>query len=290
MIELALELARKHVQRISSIYQEENHPIPYGFTDEDIDLNGPSLFGDAFYLHYIKQMGRVGLGAHGLALSVAARSDIRKFYKECIHEATELEEKVTDLLLSKGLYVRAPFISPPEKIEFVHKQNFLGHLLGEKRPLLAGEITSLYANIQTNALGKALVTAFSQAAQSKRVRQYMVRGRDLAGKQIEVLGGFLNESELKVPMTWDDTITNSTAPAFSDKLMMFHTAAVTAVGISDYGASLSTSMRKDISAAYTRLLAEILQFSEDGANIMIENKWMEQPPQAEDREALAEQR
>jgi spore coat protein CotF len=290
IIEFALELSKKHIQRISEIYQQENHPIPQGFSKEDYKLNGPSLFGDSFYLHYMKQMGRVGIGAYGLALTISARSDIRKFYEECIREATELDNKVTEILLSKGLYIRAPYISIPSKVEFVQKQSFLGHFFGEKRPLLAGEITNLYANIQTNALGKSLVTAFSQAAQSKQVREFMVRGRNLAGKHIEVLGGFLNESELKVPMTWNDTVTNSTAPAFSDKLMMFHIGAVAAIGIADYGAALSISMRKDISVTYTRLLAEIAQYAEDGANIMIENGWMEKPPQADDRDALARQK
>jgi spore coat protein CotF len=287
IIEYALELSKKHIQGISEIYKQENHSIPQGFSEEDYNLNGPSLFGDSFYLHYMKQMGRIGIGAYGLALAIAARSDIRNFYKECIREATELDDKVTEILLSKGLYIRAPFISTPSKVEFVHKQSFLGNFFGEKRPLLAGEITNLYANIQTIALGKSLVTAYSQAAQSKQVREFMVRGRNLAGKHIEVLGGFLNESELKVPMTWNDTVTDSTASAFSDKLMMFHTGAVAAIGIADYGAALSISMRKDISVNYTRLLAEIAQYAEDGANIMIENGWMEQPPQADDRDALA---
>jgi hypothetical protein len=183
--------------------------------------------------------------------------------------------------------VRAPYISNPSKVEFIKQQSFLGSFFGEKRPLLAGEITNLYANSQTNALGKSLVTAFSQAAQSKQVREFMMRGRNLAGKHIEEFGGYLNESELKVPMTWDDTVTNSTAPAFSDKLMMFHVGAIAAVGITDLGAALSTSMRKDISLTCTRLLAETALFAEDGANIMIENGWMEQPPQADDRDALA---
>jgi spore coat protein CotF len=290
IIESGLALSQKHIQCISEIYKQENHPIPQGFFEEDSDLRGPSLFGDSFYLHYIKQMGRVGIGSYGLALSIAARSDIRKFYKECLHDAIELDDKVTNILLSKGLYIRSPYISLPRKVEFIQKQNFLGDLLGEKRPLLAGEITNLYANIQTNALGKALVTAFSQAAQSKQVREYMVRGRNIAGKHIEVLGGLIHESELKIPMTWNDTVTNSTSSAFSDKLMMFHVGALLAIGIADYGVALSTSMRKDISTLYVRLLAEIAQYAEDGANILIENGWMEQPPQADDRDALAEQK
>ncbi|MEW9674245.1 DUF3231 family protein [Ammoniphilus sp. 3BR4] len=289
IVEYALELSQKHIQYLTKLFHQENHPIPQGFGEEDVDVNAPALFLDTFYLHYMKQMSRIGIGAHGLAISLAARSDIRKFYQDCLQEAVVLDEKVTNVEQSKGLYIRPPFLSSPSKVEFVKKQNFLGHLLGEQRPLLALEITHLYANIQTNALGSALITGFSQAAQSKTVREYMVRGRDIASKHIEVFGSILSGSHLKAPITWNDTVTNSTASPLSDKLMMFHVGAIAAVGIADYGASLAISMRRDLAAHYVRLTAEIAQFAEDGANIMIKNGWMEQPPQAEDRNVLAEQ-
>jgi hypothetical protein len=38
---------------------------------------------------------------------------------------------------------------------------------------------------------------------------------------------------------------------------------------------------------YTRLIGELLNFSDDGANIMINHGWMEQPPEAADRKKLA---
>jgi hypothetical protein len=86
-------------------------------------------------------MARIGIGNHGLALALSARSDIRSFYLDCSHEAHELDNKATELLLSKGIYVRAPYTDIPEKVEFVKKQGFLGDLLGEQRPLLAVEST-----------------------------------------------------------------------------------------------------------------------------------------------------
>jgi hypothetical protein len=287
VVEYTLELSKKHIRKMTDLYNQESHPIPRGFTKEDVDVKAPRLFDDSFFLYYIKQMARIGIGAHGLALSLAARSDIRSFYEECSQDAHRLDHKATQLLLSKGLYVRAPYTSLPEKVEFVQKQGFLGDLLGSQRPLLAMEITHLYANIQTNALGRALLMGFSQVAKLKEIRHYMVRGRDIASKQIEVLQTILNESHVKAPMTWNDTVMESTISPFSDKLMMFHVSAITSVGIADYGASMSISLRKDITAAYVRLLAEGGKYAEDGVNIMIEQGWMEQPPQAADRNALA---
>ena len=38
---------------------------------------------------------------------------------------------------------------------------------------------------------------------------------------------------------------------------------------------------------YNRLMVEIQLYSEDGSNIMINNKWLEQPPIASDRDKLA---
>lgn len=68
---------------------------------------------------------------------------------------------------------------------------------------------------------------------------------------------------------------------------MFHTTALIASGIGHYGTGLATSSRRDLSVQYTRLSAENARYAEDGANIMIENGWMEQPPLAADRDALA---
>ncbi|RXT15473.1 DUF3231 family protein [Ammoniphilus sp. CFH 90114] len=288
LIEFSLEISEKHITKITEIFEKENHPIPIGYTDQDINHKAPALFGDSFYLHYIKQMARIGLTAYGMSLGLAAREDIRNIYNEWLKDATELDNQATNLLLHKGLYVRAPFISIPSKTEFVKRQTFLGDLMGkEHRPLLAIEVSHLYANIQTNALGKALVMGFSQVAKSNKVREFMVEGRDLASKHIGILGEFLNNSELKVPMTWDDTVTNSTVSPFSDRLMMAHVAQVISVGMADYGASLAISARKDVVAAYGRLMAEIGLYAGEGAQMMIDNEWMEQPPQADDRNALA---
>jgi hypothetical protein len=81
--------------------------------------------------------------------------------------------------------------------------------------------------------------------------------------------------------------TRSTEAPFSGKLMMFQIAALNSSGLGYYGASLGASPRRDIGAAYVRLMAEIVEFAEDGANLMIDNGWLEKPPSAPDRKALA---
>nr|WP_251027011.1 DUF3231 family protein [Bacillus sp. ISL-46] len=58
------------------------------------------------------------------------------------------------------------------------------------------------------------------------------------------------------------------------------------MSIGYYGTAVSLSPRGDISAMYNRLSLEIQMYAEDGANIMIKNSWLEQPPMASDRDEL----
>jgi hypothetical protein len=69
--------------------------------------------------------------------------------------------------------------------------------------------------------------------------------------------------------------------------MMFQTTMLNAAGIGHYRISLGQSPRRDLGSHYTRLSAEVVLFAEDGTNLMIENGWLEQPPEAADREQLS---
>lgn len=289
VMEYALSLGHKHIQTVTGFLNKENSAIPYDFKeDEDLFLDAPRLYSDSFALIYVHNMAKFGLTAFGMALSNSVRSDICDFYTECVASFTELYKKSLNVLLSiGGVFQRAPYIPLPQKVEFVQQQNFLTGWFGDRRPLNAMEFSNLYYNVQRNAVGKALLMGFSQVAKSEQVRQYTRRGADEAGKHIEVFTSILREDDLPYLVTWDSDVTNSTISPFSDKLIMFHTTTLIASGLATYGASLVTSSRRDLSAHYTRLMAQVGQYAEDGANILIQNGWMEKPPQAEDRRALA---
>jgi hypothetical protein len=49
--------------------------------------------------------------------------------------------------------------------------------------------------------------------------------------------------------------------------------------------ALSISMRKDLAAHYSTIMLDIMRYGGEGAKIMINRGWMEQPPQAFDRTA-----
>jgi len=195
--------------------------------------------------------------------------------------------RVVEVLLSKGLYVRPPYIAIPQNVDFVTNQNFLGGLLGKNRPLLATEILNLFANMRANVVGHTLAMGFGQVAQSKEVSKYMFRGKAIASKHIAIFSEILRKEDIPASTNWDSGVTTSTNSPFSDKLMMFHMTLMMASSIASYGAAISLSMRSDLAVSYIRLIAETLDTADEGANIMIDNGWMEQPPQAINHEALA---
>jgi len=190
--------------------------------------------------------------------------------------------------LEKGIYERPPFIPVPDKIDFVKKQNFLKGWFGERRPLLAEEISHLFSNTHQNIIGKHALMDFSQVAKAKEVRDYLLRGVDLAQKHINVLSENLEGNDIRMPQGSDMMVTdaNNVSP-FSDKLIMYYTTGMITLGIGFYGLSVSLTTRKDIASDYIRLSGEVLLYSEDGTNIMIENGWLEEPPRMVDREELA---
>ncbi|WP_342043810.1 DUF3231 family protein [Bacillus sp. OTU2372] len=287
IVESALELSKLHIQKITAILTEEKNVVPYGFSiKEDVDLNAPRLYSDSFVLNFINQMSKVGLTTYAGSVGTSVRSDIRSYYMNCLTETMQLYDKSTELLLSKGLFIRSPSLPNLEKVEFVKKQWFMLDVFGEKRPLVAAEVDNLFANLQRNALGIATVTGFSQVAKDKDVKQFFLKGLEVGNKHIRLLRSKLEESKLPAPMAWDSEITNSTSHTFSDKLMMFFTSGLISLSVGYYGTAVSQSPRGDISAMYNRLSLEVQMFSEDGANIMIKNGWLEQPPMASDRDEL----
>jgi hypothetical protein len=48
VLEYALHLSEQHIKTVTAIMNAENFPIPYGFTEKDVDLSAPRLFSDAF--------------------------------------------------------------------------------------------------------------------------------------------------------------------------------------------------------------------------------------------------
>jgi hypothetical protein len=286
VLEDALGIANKRVSRVMEIFDEEGLPIPTGFSSEDLNLQAPRLYSDNHYLYYILNMLGLVLPLNTLNQILSVRSDVREFYTECNQASIRLHKKVSDTLLKKGLYIRAPYIEVSKKVDFVKKQNFLTGFFGEKRPLLAQEISMLSHSININYLGKYLLMGFKQTARSKQVRDYITRGINTASKIIDTFSSILNHENVPIATYWDNMVTDSTIPPFSDKLMMFHLVMLNNGGALIYGSGLTNSLRHDLTAELVQISTSVINYFEDGVNIMIDNGWMEEPPRLVDRREL----
>lgn len=281
-----LDVSKSSVVQISTIFKSINHPVPKGFSAEDVNLKAKCLYSDRFTLTFIRYMARFGLTNYSEARASCTRSDVRAFFNETIQSTVELLEMSDNILLSKGLYIKEPSIPIPDRIDFVEKQSFMSGFLGEQRPINASEINRLYFNFNRNSLGKAFMIGICQTTRDVELKEYFIRGRNIAEKHMDLVSDILKKENLPIPESMDSEVTDSTETVFSDKLITFFVVALIAMGLGVNGISLSRIMRRDISLAITRFMAEIALYSEDGANIMIDKGWLERIPEAADRNEL----
>lgn len=286
VISSARQVTRSQLQRIKQIIKSDDYPVPIGFTDSDVNIDAPRLYSDPFFLAYLRNLARLGLITYGLAATTASREDVRQHFQQSLTEMVAVEDKVVKIEKEKGLYIRAPYIPAPERPEFVQSSEFLGSVFGTRRPLSAVEIGNIFIGCQNNIMGKPLLMGFAQTAEAKELREYFLRGKEIAHKHVELLSALLINNDLPAPMSLDSYVTDSTVAPFSDKLMLEHTLLAIRAGVIYYGMALASTARLDITGSYARLLTEALQYAEDGAHLAIRHKWLEQPPLAADRREL----
>lgn len=287
VLENALKLSETLIETIKDMFNKANFPLPIGFTDEDVNLDAPRLFSDEFYLHYLKYLCKAAMSIYSIAIPIMTRKDISGFFINTLNSTVKLMAEINDELEGKGLMVKPPFIPIPNKVDFVQQQSYLHGFFGDIRPLHALEIAHLYDNIENNATSKGLLIGFSQVAKTEKVRKFMLRGKEMTNKHIELCSQQLHKNNLPSPPLLDDLVSTTTFSPFSDKLMLWHKIDMFSMKIRSYANGASLNGRRDIAGMYAKFLLDIGLYVEDGANIMIDHGWMEQPPQAIDREDLA---
>jgi hypothetical protein len=289
VIQFAYDIAATHIEKLTKLFQNEQLPIPTGFSSEDVNLNAPRLYTDMFMLSYINHMSRTGLLAYGGFISMSARKDIRAYFIKGLQETTTLFEKSTELSLSKGLFLRAPYIPYPTETDYVDSKKYLSgfSFFSKQRPLNAVEISHLYMNIQTNLMGEKLSLSFAQTSPIKEIQKWMTRGSEISKKHVQIFGQTLLDCNIHPPVPPDVAITDSVTPPFSDKLTMFHMSFLSAAGSGNYSTAAAASQRTDLVMNYERLSLEIGQYAKDGAYLMIDHQWLEQPPGTKDKKELS---
>lgn len=283
------DLSKKILSDLEGKFKNEGIAVPHGFTNADVNEGAPRLFSDSFYLNYLDMMVKFGALYYSVALPAFSKIDLRNYLTEINISTLHLSNKVTEVMLKKGLHLRAPFIPAPKNVAYVEKQSYFNGFFGDKRPLNALEVSHLFTNIQVNAIKTILVMGFSQVAKHEVVIDYFLRGKKINIKQHNILSQILIKEDLPVAIPSQFQITDSTEAPYSDKLMLFHISNLSSAKVRNFGDSMAVSPRHDLGSTYIRFLMETANFAEDGGNIQIENDWMERPPGNVDRDQLAKQ-
>ena len=273
-----LDSTGRSLDYLIALFKQENIPVPRGITAEDIKPDAPRLFSDKFYMIYEIHMARFALQSYSLAYTQSSRQDIREFFEHYLKRLMLISQNSTDLALTKGVYSRPPSISMPSQVYFATTLSFFSGVIGKKRPLTVLEITHLFNNAESNALGKAFITGLAGASQSETIRNYFLRGKAISEKFITLFCNILAKEDISTPPSYDSEVINTTESPFSDRLMLFHINLLNSGGFGNYGMALAASPRMDLGLLYARVLLQVTIYSKAGINLLVKNGWLEQPP------------
>jgi len=276
------------VAKITNILQEEGAVIPLGFTEQDVHKGAPKLFDFYYDMMYLHMMTKLESSLYALFASMSYRKDIDDLFTAFTAHAQDINNKVTQFLLEKGILARPPFVTMPKEIQFVKDKDYMDgfHLFSDTRSLNTVEVSLIHHTIETNLVGMQLMIGFAQTASTEEVKEYLVKGMKLS-KKIEInLGEFLRQSYIEPPATHAGKTTTSKTPPFSEKLMLYNTSLLTSFGLGSNALGGAFSLRNDLPAKMALLANEIYSFARKGGKILIKNGWMEEPPQIEDRNRL----
>lgn len=199
ILQQALDVSSQRVKSMEDLFKAINHPIPEGFGEKDVDNSAPELYSENFSLSYTRLMHNY-IGVNYMwALSRCSRLDFRLFFSEGINTSREIIQKASDVLLAKGLLMKAPHVIIPDMIEKVNNKEYYGSLLGSKRPLNAVEVSHVYHNMEIKLILATLKLGFSQVAKSQKVKKLMFRGYQIHNQQAKNLANILEDEMLPTP-------------------------------------------------------------------------------------------
>jgi hypothetical protein len=228
-----------------------------------------------------------GLLGHTTALGVSVRKDLRDFYDSCDNDGIRMYHQTIELLLEKGNFQRDPLFYPTKNPEYISSEDFTDGIFGKGRCLAATEIISISLNLKKSIMAKTLSIAFSQVAQTKEIRKFLTDTEKTSDQQIKDFSKIMQSDNLPVPKSWETEVTTSTDSPFSDKLMMYHIGFLFQAAQTYHGTGLASAMRTDLVTTYEGVILKNLRVTKKWFNIMVQNKWLEQPPLAPNREEIA---
>jgi len=274
--------------KIVVVFNNEKVAIPIGFSDADIIMESAPLFDDFFNIMILRQMMKLKFGHAAIFTAMSYMKEVQDILKLNYDIADKFYVMTTNFLLGKGVLAKPPYVTMPKQVEIIEDKNYMSgiNLFSDKLSLNTIEVGFLNEAIENNIFGMQLMTGFAQVSTNSDVKKYFIEGKELAKKIISKLSDVLLQSDIQPPSTWAGKATDSTGAPFSEKLMMYTTNLLSSSAIGYNIIGTAFSLRSDLHAKLSLIAKDTFSFSKEGGKIMIKHKWMEEPPQMEDRNLL----
>lgn len=280
--------AVKVKSEIMNIFNSERAAVPTAFNSQDILKTAPSLFDDIFHIMFLRQMMKLDLGFDAVYTAISYEKEVQNVFKHHYDVSYKYYVITTDYLLKKGVFAKPPNVAMPTQAEFIEDKSYMSglNLFSQKRTLNTIEVGYLYESLEFSVFFMKLFTGFAQVAKDSTVKKYFTEGMELGKTNIDKLTSVLLQSNIQPSYTWAGGTTESTTAPFSDKLMMFVASILTTTPLGYSALGTSYSFRNDLPILLTIIAKDLFSYAKDGAKLMIEHKWLEEPPQMEDRNQL----
>ncbi|WP_322446532.1 DUF3231 family protein [Robertmurraya mangrovi] len=277
-----------YVKEMEELFAEQGMVKPIGFTSEDVHLEAPKLYDNGFDIMFVRVLKEVSMGLYTLNMNMTYNKKVMSIYEGLTTVTQKIYKLATFYLLEKGILSLPPKVTIPKKNTFINSKKYMEgfKLMGNKRALNDLEVGILHHNMEANNIGMQLITGFAQCAQNKEVKQYFLKGKELAKKQIKMMEELLLEDDIQLSATSGATVTTSTVPPFSDKLMMHCIYILNGFSIVGAGTGAFFSLRNDLAMKSMLIAKDIYFYSQEGIEIKIKHGWFEEPPQTEDRSEI----
>ncbi|WP_281274542.1 DUF3231 family protein [Mesobacillus subterraneus] len=221
IVEKMMEFSRKSLEDLKEIYTKENLTIPLGFTEKDVRLDADKVFSDTFILYICHDITMLSLSTYPSALPDCTRKDVRDYFQHAIEFTLQIQNEITDLMLSQGVYLKSPQVAMDHTIDLVDNMKYLNGLFGGSRPVNAAEIANLSRIIHRARFSKMVLVTCSKLASHSEVKQHFSKGRDALDKVLNSLEEVLEKENIPFSASGDFNIFDVKHSPFSDKLMLF---------------------------------------------------------------------
>ncbi|WP_080844480.1 DUF3231 family protein [Cytobacillus gottheilii] len=277
-----------YVTEMENLFSEQGMVKPIGFTSEDVNLEAPKLYDNGFDIMFVRILKEVSMGLYTLGINMTYNKKVMGIYEGLTTVTQKIYKLSTTYLLERGILVPPPFVTVPKKTEVIKNKSYMAgfKLMGDKRPLNDLEVGILHHNLEANNIGMQLITGFAQCAQNKEAKKYFIKGKELAKKQIKTMQELLLEGDIQLSAKSGATVTPSTVPPFSDKLMMHCIYILNGFGLIGSGTGGFFSLRNDLAMKTLLLAKDVYFFAQEGIELKIKYGWFEEPPQMEGRSQI----